>query len=144
MFNEGAEEAAKLYTSIFPDSKILSESHMGANADRAFVEFELCGTRYMAYNGGSYFSFSEGTSMFVSCESQAEVDEYWEKLLADGGEESQCGWLKDRFGLSWQIVPTRLMELMGDPDPDKAKRVVDAMMQMVKLDIAELEKAAAG
>jgi predicted 3-demethylubiquinone-9 3-methyltransferase (glyoxalase superfamily) len=144
MFNNGAEDAAKLYTSLFPDSKILSVNRMGPDGPAMSVEFQLFGTRYMAFNGGPQFQFSEGISMFVHCETQKEVDTLWEKLTANGGQESQCGWLKDPWGVSWQIIPGALMELMGDPDPAKAKRTVDAMLQMRKIDISELRKAHAG
>ena len=136
MFNTGAEEAAKFYASIFKNSKIHASSALSADV-------ELDGTRLYFYNGGPHFKFSEGISLFVSCETQEEVDYYWNKLL-EGGEPSQCGWLKDKFGVSWQIVPTALMRLLGDKDRARANRATQAMLKMVKLDIAELERAANG
>lgn len=134
-FDGQAEAAARFYVSIFLDSEVTSVSPM-------IVNFRLAGLEFMALNGGPHFKFTEAVSFFVSCETQAEVDFFWDKLSA-GGSVQQCGWLKDRFGLSWQIVPTALGELMGDPDPDKSQRVFQAMMQMVKLDIAGLKAAAA-
>ena len=136
MFNQGAEDAAKLYTSVFANSKIVS-------ASPASVTFEIDGQPFLAFNGGPHFSFSEGISLFVSCETQAEVDRLWEKLSA-GGKQKPCGWLEDRFGVSWQIIPTALMKLMGDRDPAKAARVTQAMLAMKKIDIAGLERAYAG
>jgi predicted 3-demethylubiquinone-9 3-methyltransferase (glyoxalase superfamily) len=136
MFNKGAEEAAKFYTSIFKNSKIHSSSALTA-------DIELDGMRLYLYDGGPHFKFSEGISLFVSCETQEEVDYYWTKLL-EGGEPSQCGWLKDKFGVSWQIVPTALMRLLSDKDRARANRATQAMLKMVKLDIAELERAANG
>ena len=130
-----ASDAAKLYTSIFPRSKITSENPMS-------VTFELDGQTYIAMNGGPMFTFSIGISLFVSCETQEEVDHYWTKLTADGGKESRCGWLQDRFGVSWQIVPTILGKLLSDPDAGRRKRALDAMMGMQKLDIAALKSAA--
>lgn len=134
-FDGQAEAAARFYASIFPDSEITNVSPM-------IVNFRLAGLEFMALNGGPHFKFTEAVSFFVSCETQAEVDYFWDKLSA-GGSVQQCGWLKDRFGLSWQIVPTVLGELMGDADPDQSQRVFQAMMQMVKLDIAGLKAAAA-
>lgn len=146
MFESGAEEAAKLYTSIFTDSKITDISHMGDGpaGPMTSVSFEIGDQRFAGFDGGPHFSFSEGMSIMVNCETQEEVDDYWEKLTADGGEESMCGWLKDRFGVSWQIVPTVLFDLIGDSDHEKAKRATDAMLQMKKLDISALKKAHAG
>ena len=106
------------------------------------VSFELDGEEFTALNGGPQFNFTEAISFLVRCESQEEVDYFWNALTADGGEESQCGWLKDRFGLSWQIIPNRLMELLGDPDPGRSQRAMQAMLQMQKIDVAELERAA--
>ena len=153
-FDSNAEEAAKFYTSIFKDSKILNVAkYPQGSADNPAnkpdgsvmtVEFELEGQRFLALNGGPVFKFSEAISLVVDCEDQAEVDYFWEKLLAGGGEESQCGWLKDKFGLSWQVAPKRINELYSDPDPVKVKRVFEAMMKMVKLDIAKLERAYEG
>jgi predicted 3-demethylubiquinone-9 3-methyltransferase (glyoxalase superfamily) len=142
-FDDQAEEAAELYVSVIPNSKITSVNRYEA-AGATTVSFELDGQPFTALNGGPQsFGFNESFSLAVSCESQAEVDEYWSKLT-EGGEEGPCGWLKDRYGLSWQIVPARLLELMGDPDREKAQRVTDAMMQMRKIDIAALEEAAEG
>ena len=135
-FDEDAEEAARFYVSIFKNSRIIEAGEM-------VVTFELDGQEVMALNGGPHFRLNEAFSFFVSCETQAEVDYYWERLL-EGGEESRCGWLKDKFGLSWQIVPDVLGELMGDPDPAKSKRVFDAMMKMRKLEIDALREAYEG
>ena len=148
-FDDQAEEAAQLYTSVFANSRILSVSRHGSGqgpgAGRAqSVEFELEGQLFYALNGGPHYKLNEAFSLFVSCETQAEVDTLWQKLLADGGQESRCGWLKDKFGLSWQIIPTVLSPLLRDPDPQRAKRVLDAMLQMGKLDIAGLQRAHAG
>jgi predicted 3-demethylubiquinone-9 3-methyltransferase (glyoxalase superfamily) len=149
-FDTQAEEAAKFYVSVFPNSKItkLSRYPEGLPGDRAgqvlTVEFELDGRPFSGLNGGPHFTFDEAISFQIDCKDQAEVDRYWDALLAGGGQESQCGWLKDRFGLSWQVVPTRLAELMSGPDTEKANRVAGAMMKMVKLDVAKLEQAAAG
>ncbi|MFA5593831.1 MAG: VOC family protein [Trueperaceae bacterium] len=137
MFVSGAREAAEFYTSVFKDGRIIESDGPG-------VSFEVGGQRFDAYDGGSYFSFTEGVSMHVRCEDQAEVDYFWERLQEDGGEESMCGWLKDRYGLSWQIVPTALYRLRSDPDPARAQRAVEAMLKMRKLDIAALEAAADG
>ena len=108
------------------------------------VSFQLAGQQFNALNGGPSFNFSEGISLYVDCKTQAEVDELWEKLIADGGEESRCGWLKDKFGVSWQIIPSALGELMGDKDPEKAQRVVQAMLKMNKIIVADLQKAYEG
>jgi len=148
-FDHQAEEAASFYVSLFEGSRIVTVSRYGAGAPRPkgsamVVEFELCGQRFQALNGGPVFKFTEAISLVVHCESQAEVDKLWSALTANGGQESQCGWLKDRFGLSWQIVPIRFLELMQDPDPAKAGRVMAAMMKMKKFDVAELERAHAG
>lgn len=145
-FDRQAEEAAKFYTSIFKNSKIgkvvrNTESAPGPTGGVLTVEFSLDGQEFTALNGGPDFKFSEAVSFVVHCETQKEVDYYWEKLLA-GGTPSQCGWLKDQFGLSWQIVPDILPELLGDKDKGKAERVTAAMMKMVKLDIEGLVKAA--
>ena len=133
-FDGKAEEAAKLYTSIFPDSKIISSNPMTA-------QFELCGVEFMALNGGPDFKFSEAVSFFVKCKDQAEVDYFWSALTADGGEESQCGWLKDKFGLSWQVVPAVINDLVAGPDPEGSKRAMAAMLKMKKLDIKQLQDA---
>lgn len=133
-FDHNAEEAVKFYTSVFENSKIIQISPMVST-------FELDGQRLMALNGGPHFQFNEAVSFYVNCETQKEVDYYWEKLLSGGGKESQCGWLKDRFGLSWQIVPKALGELMSDPDPVKSQRVLQAMLKMIKLDVEGLKRA---
>lgn len=144
-FNDNAEEAADFYASIFKDSKIISVSRYGeagpGNKGQIMsVTFQLNGQEFMALNGGPQFKFTEAISFFVHCETQQEVDELWEKLSA-GGQKGQCGWLKDRFGLSWQIVPNALGELLADPDPAKSKRVMQAMLKMSKLDIEQLRQA---
>jgi predicted 3-demethylubiquinone-9 3-methyltransferase (glyoxalase superfamily) len=146
-FDKEAEEAAKFYTSIFRNSKIVTvarygEAGPGPKGSVMTVAFELDGQQFTALNAGPQFKFTEAISLVVNCETQEEVDEYWRKL-SEGGQESQCGWLKDRYGLSWQVVPTALPRLLQDPDPQKAKRVMEAMLQMKKIDIARLEKAAA-
>jgi predicted 3-demethylubiquinone-9 3-methyltransferase (glyoxalase superfamily) len=146
-FDTEGEEAAKLYTSVFPNSRILDISRYGSAGPRPegtvmTVSFELDGRKFLALNGGPQFSFTEAVSFQVSCETQEAVDAFW-SALSEGGEEGPCGWLKDRFGLSWQIVPTRLPELLGDPDAEKAQRVMQAMLQMKKIEIDELERAAA-
>ncbi len=141
-FNSDAEPAAKLYTSIFENSRITDISRAG---DKVMsVTFELAGQRIMALNGGPHYQLTPAFSLFVSVESQAELDRIWGALLADGGKPTRCGWLVDRFGLSWQVIPTVLGKLMGDPDPARAGRAVQAMMGMIKLDIAELERVANG
>jgi predicted 3-demethylubiquinone-9 3-methyltransferase (glyoxalase superfamily) len=141
-FNDNAEEAMTFYTSIFKDSKVISVSRMG---DKVFsVQFELEGQRFHGLNGGPKFGFTEAISFFVGCETQQEIDELWTKLLADGGQESRCGWLKDKFGLSWQIVPNQLGSMLADKDPAKSKRVMDALLQMVKLDLPTLRRAYTG
>jgi predicted 3-demethylubiquinone-9 3-methyltransferase (glyoxalase superfamily) len=146
-FDTEGEEAARFYTSIFPNSRVLDVTRYGEAGPRdagtvMTVEFELDGLRFVALNGGPEFSFSEAISFQVSCDDQAEVDAYWSKL-SDGGEEGPCGWLKDRFGVSWQIVPKALPELLGSSDPDTSQRVMRAMLQMKKIEIDELERAAA-
>jgi predicted 3-demethylubiquinone-9 3-methyltransferase (glyoxalase superfamily) len=145
-FDTEGEEAAELYTSVFPNSKIVEVTRYGSAGPRPegtamTVSFELDGQRVMALNGGPEFTHSEAFSFSVDCEDQDEVDYYWEKL-GEGGEHGPCGWLKDRFGLSWQIVPRRLPELLGDPDREKSQRVMAAMLKMGKIEIAELERAA--
>ena len=139
-FDDQAEEAMRFYVSIFENSKALSVQP-GPNGKAMSVTFELEGQAFMALNGGPEFKFSEAISLFVSCETQDEVDELWAKLTADGGEESRCGWLKDKYGLSWQIIPTALMELLGDKDPGKAGRAMEAMLKMKKIDIKALQAA---
>ncbi len=141
-----AEEAIRLYTSVFKNSKIININYWaeGSPFPKGQVMtgvFELDGQQFYAFDAGPQFKFTEATSFFVSCETQEEVDHYWNSLTADGGQESRCGWLKDKFGLSWQIIPSALMKLMGDKDPVKAGRVMQAMLQMKKIIIADLEKA---
>jgi len=145
-YNGGAEEAVELYTSVFGNSRILSKSHYGdagpgEKGSVMSLTFELEGQEFIALNA-SGFSFTAGISLFVSCETQEEVDELWEKL-SEGGEQGPCGWLTDRFGVSWQIVPRTLGELLSDPDREKANRVMNAMLGMGKIEIAGLEEAAA-
>ncbi len=139
-FNDQAEEAANLYTTIFEDSKILSKSNR-PDGGVLTVEFELLGSKYTALNGGPMFTFSEAFSIFVLCEDQVEVDKYWDALTADGGAAQRCGWLKDKFGVSWQIIPKQLGECLGNPDPIKAAAAMNAMMGMSKLIVSELEAA---
>lgn len=138
-FDDEAEEAMNFYVSIFKDAKVLGVSP-GPDGKVMSASFELNGQEFMALNGGPMFSFTPAISFFVKCETQAEVDYYWEKL-GDGGSDEQCGWLKDKFGLSWQIIPNRLGELLGDPDREKAERALQAMLQMKKLDVAVLQAA---
>ena len=137
-FDNQAEEATNFYVSIFKNSKVLSIMP-GPNGKAFSVTFEIAGQEFIALNGGPNFKFTKAISFFVNCETHAEVDELWEKLTA-GGEEGQCGWLKDRYGLSWQIVPTDLGVLLGDPDPARSQRVMQAMLQMKKIDIAGLKR----
>ncbi len=144
-FQDQAEEAVNFYVSIFKNSKIVSMNRYGEGAPMPAgsvmsATFVLDGREYMALNGGPHFSFTDGFSLVVSCETQDEVDELWEKLSA-GGEKGQCGWLKDKFGLSWQIIPTALGELLGAKDPRKGQNVMQAMLQMTKIDIAALKRA---
>jgi predicted 3-demethylubiquinone-9 3-methyltransferase (glyoxalase superfamily) len=146
-FDTEGEEAAKFYTSIFPKSKILDVARYGEAGPRdagtvMTVSFELNGLEFLALNGGPDFKFSEAISFQVPCQDQEEVDAYW-NALSDGGEEGPCGWVKDKFGLSWQIVPTRLSELLGDADREKAQRVMAAMLKMKKIQIDQLEQVAA-
>jgi predicted 3-demethylubiquinone-9 3-methyltransferase (glyoxalase superfamily) len=146
-FDTEAEEAANFYVSLFPNSKVVEVTHYGSAGPRPegmvlTVVFELDGQRLAGLNGGPDFTFNEAVSFEVPCKDQDEVDYYWSKL-AEGGEEGPCGWLKDRFGVSWQIVPTRLGELLGDPDREKSQRVMAAMLKMGKIEIDELEQAAA-
>ena len=146
-FDTEGEEAANFYTSVFPNSKILNVSRYGEAGPRPAgtvmtVEFELDGLTFVALNGGPEFTFNEAISFQVSCRDQDEVDKFWNEL-SEGGEEGPCGWLKDRFGVSWQIVPTALPRLLGDPDREKSQRVMAAMLGMRKIEIDELERAAA-
>ena len=146
-FDTEGEEAATFYTSVFPNSKITEIARYGSAGPRPegtvmTVAFDLDGQPFLALNGGPQFSFSEAISFSVSCKDQDEVDAYWD-ALADGGEEGPCGWLKDRFGVSWQIVPDALPKLLSDPDKERSQRVMAAMLQMKKIEIDELERAAA-
>jgi predicted 3-demethylubiquinone-9 3-methyltransferase (glyoxalase superfamily) len=128
-FDNNAEEAMKFYVSVFRNARIINPG-----------TFEIDGQQFMVLNGGPVFKFNEAISLFVNCEDQKEVDELWDKL-SDGGEKSRCGWLKDKFGLSWQIIPSTLMEMLNDSNPEKSKRVMNAMLQMSKINIVELEAA---
>ena len=149
-FNHNAEEAANFYVTLFPDSRI--DNVVRSPADNPsmkeggvlVVEFTLAGQPYIGLNGGPQFPFTEAVSFQVRTEDQAETDRLWEALIADGGQESDCSWLKDRWGLSWQIAPKRLLELIADPDKDRARRAMEAMMTMKKIDIAAVERAADG
>jgi predicted 3-demethylubiquinone-9 3-methyltransferase (glyoxalase superfamily) len=145
-FDTEGEEAARFYTSVFPNSKILEVAYYGPAGPREegtvmAVSFELDGQKFVALNGGPQFTFDEAISFQVDCEDQEEVDAYWSKLSA-GGEEGPCGWLKDKYGLSWQIVPIVLREMLGDPDQEKSQRVMRAMLSMQKIVIDDLERAA--
>lgn len=147
-FDNNAEEAMNFYISIFPNSKVLRVTHYGEAGPGPAgtvmtAEFELDGLEFVALNGGPRFEFTEAISLVVNCETQEEVDHYWEKLT-EGGEKSRCGWLKDKFGLSWQVVPNLLAELMFDKDPAKAQRVMQAMLKMDKIEIEPLKRAYSG
>jgi predicted 3-demethylubiquinone-9 3-methyltransferase (glyoxalase superfamily) len=147
-FESQAEEAANHYVSIFPDSKIVDVQRYGEGAPVPagtvmMVTFELQGQRFMALNGGPQFTFNEAISFYVDCATQREVDEFWARL-SDGGEEGQCGWLKDRFGVSWQVIPEALPRLLTDPDPEKAGRVMQAMFEMKKIRVQDLQDAYEG
>jgi len=145
-YDDNAEEAVNFYTSIFDDARIVETSRYGEGAPLPAgtlltATFDLAGQRFMAINGGPHDSFNDAVSFYVSCETQDEVDRYWDALLADGGKPTQCGWLKDRFGMSWQVIPEALPRYLNDPDPQKAQRVMAAMLQMVKIDVDELTAA---
>ena len=147
-FDTQAEEAAAFYTSVFANSGIVNVTHYTEGGPRPAgtvmtVEFELDGQRFVGINGGPQFTFDEAVSFQITCADQDEVDYYWERL-SEGGQEGPCGWLKDRYGLSWQVVPTGMEELFADPDPERARRAMDAMLKMSKLDIAALRDAADG
>ena len=147
-FDTEAEEAAAFYISVFPNSRVLFKTHYPKGAPREAgmvmtVEFELNGQRFVAINGGPDFPFTEAVSFMIECSDQEEIDYYWERLT-DGGSEVQCGWLKDRFGLAWQVVPAGMDEVFAAPDPEKARRAMEAMLKMVKIDIAALRSAAEG
>jgi predicted 3-demethylubiquinone-9 3-methyltransferase (glyoxalase superfamily) len=139
-FNSQAEEAAQLYTNIFKDSKILNKTN-GPDGGVFTVEFEILGSKYTALNGGPMFSFTEAFSIVVLCQDQSEVDKYWDALTSNGGSAGRCGWLKDKFGLSWQIIPKQLGECLGNPDPEKSAAAMKAMMGMSKIIVSELEAA---
>lgn len=141
MFNDQLEAAVAFYTTTFPDSEIKNVARTGEDGPITSAEFVIGGQSFMGYNGGPYFKFSEGFSLFVDCEDQEEVDKYWNKLIGAGATPLQCGWITDQFGITWQIVPKRFMELISDKNPKKVQGVMKAMMKMVKLDVAELEKA---
>jgi predicted 3-demethylubiquinone-9 3-methyltransferase (glyoxalase superfamily) len=149
-YAKDAEQAAKFYTSIFPESRIdrvttlPAETPSGPPGSVVVVEFTLFGQQFMAMTAGPMDDFNHAISFTVKCESQDEVDRYWNALLADGGTPEQCGWLRDRYGVAWQVVPRKFGEMLADPDPAKAKRVTEAMLKMVKLDLAELERAYRG
>lgn len=148
-FEKEAKEAVEFYVSLIGNSRITGKTHYGKNGPMPegtpmTISFKLNGTPYMALNGGPHFSLSEAVSLMVECESQEEIDRLWGAFLTDGGTEQQCGWLKDRFGLSWQIVPAKLAEMLQDPDQDKQDRVMGALLKMVKLDIETLEAAYRG
>src|SRR5438093_10217855 len=154
-FDHQAEQAVKFYTSIFKNSKVgrilrydeeaakVSESGRPVGSVLT-IEFEIAGQKFVALNGGPQFKFNESISFVVNCETQEEVDYFWEKLTADGGEESACGWLKDKFGVSWQVTPTVLIDMLHDEDPEKSERVMKAMLQMQKIDIGKLKAACRG
>jgi predicted 3-demethylubiquinone-9 3-methyltransferase (glyoxalase superfamily) len=148
-FDNQAEEAMNFYVSIFKNSKAgtisrYGDAGPGPKGSVMVASFELDGVKFTALNGGPHFKFTEAISLYVDCESQEEVDYFWDKLISGGGAPSQCGWLKDKFGLSWQIVPSALPKLLSDPDRDKANRVMQAMLQMQKIDVGKLEAAAKG
>lgn len=141
MFNDQLETAMEFYAATFPDSEIRTVARTGSDGPITSAEFVVGGQVFMGYNGGPYFTFSEGFSLFVDCEDQAEVDRYWDTLVKAGAKPMQCGWIKDPFGLSWQIVPRRFMQLIGDQDASKVEAVMKVMLTMVKLDVAALERA---
>jgi predicted 3-demethylubiquinone-9 3-methyltransferase (glyoxalase superfamily) len=141
MFNDQLEAAIAFYTATFPDSAVKNVARTGKNGPITSAEFVVGGQSFMGYNGGSYFNFSNGFSLFVDCEDQEEVDRYWDKLVGAGATPVQCGWITDQFGITWQIVPRRFMELINDKNSKKVQAVMDAMMKMVKLDVAALERA---
>jgi predicted 3-demethylubiquinone-9 3-methyltransferase (glyoxalase superfamily) len=149
-FDGDAEEAARFYTSLFPNSHIDSvdrspaDTPSGPEGSVLTVNLTLAGQSYIALNGGPDFKFNEAVSFSIDCDDQAEVDRYWDALLADGGEPSVCGWLRDRFGLSWQVIPRQLPEMLNSKDRDAARRAMQAMLNMVKIDVAELERAYSG
>jgi predicted 3-demethylubiquinone-9 3-methyltransferase (glyoxalase superfamily) len=141
MFNDQLEAAMKFYAATFPDTKVKRVSRTGKRGPISSAELVIGGQHFMAYNGGPHFAFTDAFSLFVECQDQREVDRYWAKLLKAGATPIQCGWIRDPFGLSWQIVPKRFLELTGDKDPKKVTAVMGAMMKMVKLDVKALQKA---
>jgi predicted 3-demethylubiquinone-9 3-methyltransferase (glyoxalase superfamily) len=148
-FDTQGKEAAEFYCSVFPNSKVTNVTYYGEAGPRdagtvLTVDFELDGQPFTAINGGPEFTFDEAVSFLINCADQDEVDHYWAKLTADGGEEGQCGWLKDKFGLSWQVVPAGMEDLLNDPDDERGQRAMKAMLQMQKIDIAALQAAADG
>ena len=143
-FDNTVEDAMNFYASVFKNTKIISVQRQGPNGPVFTATIEIEGQRLHMLNGGPMFKFTEAVSFFVDCEDQKEVDELWTKLTANGGQESMCGWLKDKFGLSWQIIPKALMQYLRDPDPVKSKRAMDAMLQMKKIDVDSLRKAYEG
>ncbi|MDQ2965795.1 MAG: VOC family protein [Chloroflexota bacterium] len=149
-FDGQAEEAAKLYTSLLPDSRIdkvnrsPADTPSGPEGSVLTVDFTLAGQHFIGLNGGPDFKFNEAISFSIDCEDQAEIDRYWDALIAGGGEPSQCGWLKDRFGVSWQVIPKQLPQLIGGPDREGAKRAMEALLDMTKLDLAKLREAYEG
>ncbi|MCA8979826.1 MAG: VOC family protein [Planctomycetes bacterium] len=148
-YDGDAEEAAHYYASVFDDASVLdpvrTPEEMASDAPPPMlVSFEIAGQRFMALNGGPQFHFTEAVSLYVDCADQAEVDRYWNRFIDDGGEPSMCGWLKDKYGLSWQIIPTDLQRFIGDPDPEKAGRAIQAMLKMSKIDVEALRAAHAG
>ncbi len=140
-YDTQAEEAANFYVSLFKNSKVGDIQRQGPDGPAFLVNFQLDGQDFMALNAGPEFKFNEAFSIYVDCKDQQEVDELWNKLIANGGEESMCGWLKDKYGLSWQIIPSALGKYMSDKDPEKAQRVTQAMLKMRKIIVADLEKA---
>jgi predicted 3-demethylubiquinone-9 3-methyltransferase (glyoxalase superfamily) len=148
-FDTESEEAAAFYVSVFPNSRVVGVTHYPEDAPREAgmvmtVEFELDGQRFVGINGGPEFTFSEAISFQIECADQEEIDRYWSLLSADGGSEGPCGWLKDKFGVSWQVVPTGMDQVFDDPDPERARRAMAAMLKMGKIDVAELQRAADG
>ena len=143
-FAKEAEEAVRFYCSILPDAKVLGESRMGPKGALISAKFQLAGQEFIALNGNPEHSFTEATSLLVNCGSQKEIDQLWTALTADGGKPGRCGWLKDKYGVSWQVIPTVLGELLGDRDPARARRVADAMLRMDKIEIARLQQAYEG
>jgi predicted 3-demethylubiquinone-9 3-methyltransferase (glyoxalase superfamily) len=146
-FNFNAQEAVEYYVSLFPDSRVVSMFHYNDSipdlkGQVLMIEFELAGERFLALNGGPQFPFTNAISLSIDCEDQAEVDRLWERITADGGEPGDCGWIKDKYGLSWQVVPRGMVELFADDDPDRAARAMRAMMTMKKLDLAQVASAA--